>query len=242
MYEQTKFCIGGREIVLDNIPEKVFQPNQVTRLVYEAVMINPGDEGIEIGAGIGPGSIFLGQNPNLRLLYAVESNSLQFALLARNLQKHGLLYGKVIPTGGKSFTPLEKVAMADFIVSDASGMDKAGEIIGWYPQGIDLGGEDGAEVTVNLLKEAPRFLRKGNGSARVYFPVIPQFAEGERILDAARASFSTVSKLSEKDFPLREEALARLEEKGYKTHIPLKARGSRLLWTAEVYEARNPKF
>lgn len=242
MYEQTKFCIGGREILLDNIPEKVFQPNQVTRLVYESVMINPGDEGIEIGAGIGPGSIFLGQNPNLRLLYAVESNPLQFALLARNLQKYGLLYGKVIPTGGKSFAPLEKKATSDFIVSDASGMDKAGEIIGWYPQGIDLGGEDGAEVTVNLLKESTKFLRRGNGSARVYFPIIPHFADGERILDAARASFDNVVKLAEKDFPLREDALTKLKEREYKTHIPFKARGSRLLWTAEVYEARNPKF
>jgi methylase of polypeptide subunit release factors len=238
---ETIFKIGGREIALNN-SNSAFQPNQVTKLVYESVRINDGDIGIEVGAGIGPGTIFLASNPAVRKFYAIEPVELQFKLLEQNFTNHNLSE-KVQILRGSLFEPLKHSEVkGDFIVSDASGMDYAGQLLGWYPDGIPLGGEKGEEVTVELLRNAKEFLNLKNPNVRVYFPIIEQFANGDAILAEAQRNFRLVRTIAEQNFPLREDALKKLNEANYNPHAPFKERASRKLWTARIYEATRPFF
>lgn len=241
MESRSSFGIGNRVIVLNRDEGTTFCPNLVTRLVYESVNVQEGDIGIEIGAGIGPGTIYLGSNDQLKELYAVEPSEENFKFLELNLLNSGL-NGRVTAMRGFSFNPLKDSGIkADFIVSDASGMDEAGAITGWYPaEGVPLGGYDGAEVTAEILRNAPDYLNRKNPEARVYFPIIPHFSNAERIIETASANFRNVNRIIRKDIPITAEVLEKLNGANYKTHTDFGEKGTRKLWSAEVWIAKNP--
>ena len=168
-------------------------------------------------------------------------------LLAKNVKFHGL-EDKIAPQYGRFFSPMGDQRV-DFIVSDISGMNGVGVPLGWYPSNIPLGGTDGADNAVYVAQEAPRYLNQENSNARLYFPIVVQFSDGDRIQKAAQKHFSQVKKVAEKDIPLMEEQLKIIERwvaedpANNRTFAPFKERGAtRKLWTLEVYEAKNPIY
>ncbi len=239
--------IGDKEVNTQTVLG-AFVPNQVTSLVYGAVQVNKGDTGIEVGAGTGAGTLYLARKEELKHLFAIEPVEMHIELLNKELRAQNL-ERKVTVLMGSLFEPIrtfyegiEDEIAVDFIVSDASGMDEAGRILGWYNNNIPLGGENGAEVTIKFLKEAGYLLNLNNQDRRVYFPIIEQFADGEAILETANARFKNVREIGRKEFPLTGEGISALTTAGYIPYKPFGTRGSRKLWSAVVYEAREPRI
>lgn len=245
---KKEFTIAGQKMELFFRPEKTFMPNPTTNAIYGSVQINPGEFGIEIGAGAGPGSILMGKNPQLGRLYAVEFVPEQFELLQRNVALHSL-ESKVFPLNGSIFEPIKQANVkADFIVSDVSGMNEVGVDLRWYPPNVPRGGLDGTDNIVPLLKEARNYLNLENPNARVYFPIVVQFSDKHKILNAAAEGFETVRELTEysRDIPLMASQLAIIDtwtakSPENKLYAEIPRRGSRGNWRLEVYEASRPR-
>ena len=239
---KEKFRLGGEIIELCTVHNKTFLPNQTTEVVYGAVEINEGDIGIEIGAGIGAGSIILARKL-IKHLYTVEIIPEQCDLQIRNFELYEIT-NKVTVSQGNLFDPIRTSypeLRADFIVSDVSGMNDLGVELGWYPQNIPRGGEDGTENVVPFLREAKCFL-KNNQNSRVYFPIVENFSDGKRILDVARDNYGKLEKITERKIPLKQEQLSIIDNSKHRIFEPINRRGSRGFWKVEVYKAMEPVY
>ncbi|MBI2631505.1 hypothetical protein HYW75_00695 [Candidatus Pacearchaeota archaeon] len=238
-----KYRFGGEVIDLITIPGKTFPPNQTTETVYGSVEVNDGDVGIEIGAGIGVGSIILGRRP-LKHLYTVEILQLQCDLQARNLKAHGLDQ-KVSVLQGSLFDPIRYEfpdLKVDFVVSDVSGMNDIGVELGWYPENVPRGGEDGTENIIPFLRDAKHFLYQRNSNARIYFPIVVNFSDGKKIINIARENYSSLEKIADRNIPLKQEQLVIIDKSKHKVYEPIERKGSRGFWKVEVYRAMNPIY
>lgn len=237
------FNLNGVSLELYTVPGRTFQPNQTTNLVYGAVEVQKGDWGIEIGSGIGPGTIYLAQQSHLQVLYSVEAVREQCEVQRKNIDKYNL-ETKVRLLEGSLFEPLKQrheTEFADFIVSDVSGMTDIGVKLGWYPENVPCGGVDGTDNIATLLAQAPEYLDRVSPNARVYFPIVVQFSNGQKIRQIANDFFHNVQLKKSQDLPLSKEQWEVLQREEYAPFAPFKERGSRKLWTLEVYEARSPK-
>lgn len=242
--EKQQFRMGNATALeLFVAPGRIFQPNQTSETIYTSVEVYDGDVGIEIGAGIGPGTILLAQR-QLKRLYTVEIVPEQCNLQIRNLKFHNLSE-KVSVLQGSLFEPIRDLypdLKADFIVSDVSGMNDIGVELGWYPSNIPRGGEDGAENIIPFLEQAKHFLNTRNERARVYFPVVVNFSDGKKIIDKARENYSTLEKITERRIPLKQEQLTVIENSKHVIFEPIERKGSRGLWKVEVYRAMQPVY
>lgn len=242
--EKQQFRMGNATALeLFVAPGRIFQPNQTSETVYTSVEVYDGDVGIEIGSGIGPGTILLARR-QIGHLYTVEIIPEQCNIQMMNLELHGLCE-KVSVLQGSLFEPIRDLypdLKADFIVSDVSGMNDIGEELGWYPQNIPRGGVDGAENIIPFLVQAKHFLNIRNERARVYFPIVVNFSDGKKIIDKARENYSNLEKIAERRIPLKQEQLTIIENSKHAIFEPIERKGSRGLWKVEVYRAMQPIY
>ncbi len=240
---KEKFKLGGEVIDLFIKSGEIFLPNQTTETVYGAVEVNEGEIGIEIGAGIGAGSIILARKP-LKHLYTVEILPEQCDLQVRNYELHGVA-NRVTVLQGNLFGPIRNLypeLRADFVVSDVSGMNDVGVELGWYPENVPRGGEDGTENVVPFLREAKYFLERNRGNSKVYFPIVVNFSDGNKIINVARENYSTLEKIADRNIPLKQEQLAFIDKSEHRIFEPIERRGSRGFWKVEVYRAKGPIY
>ncbi|HEY7565848.1 MAG TPA: hypothetical protein VIA81_13060, partial [Acidimicrobiia bacterium] len=135
---------------------------------------------------------------------------------------------------GDMFSPLPVDDPADIVIGDVSGIpDDLARVSGWFPSGL-AGGPSGAELPMRMIEEAKRLLRRGG---KLLLPT-GTLQDERSILEKARSMFSSIRQLSEKLIPLpsslaeQPAVLQLLRERV----IDLTERGSRLLWTARVWE------
>lgn len=234
--------IKGKNIWVYTKPGVTFAPNQTTAVIYSSVFLEPHDIIIELGAGVGPGTLYLGSQENAQEMYAIEIVPEQCELLRKNVRL-SRLEKKVYVIEGNGLNALKQKhgeIKADVIVSDVSGMNDIGVELEWYPIGVPRGGADGTANIIPFLQEAPKFLNRDNTKARVYFPIVVNFSDKDKILNTTRANFTTLTKLAEVGIPLKQEQVAIIDSSKHKVFTPLIKKGSRSLWQLEVYEARNP--
>ena len=96
---------------------------------------------------------------------------------------------------------------------------------------------DGADPTVSMLCEAPRYLRP---DGRLVFPVI-SLSNEERILDMAQRLFAQLRLRTQQLFPIPRalhEALERVKQRLSRNALRLIPRGSRQCWQLRIFEAR----
>jgi hypothetical protein len=132
------------------------------------------------------------------------------------------------------FEPIPDGVEADVVIGDVSGIpDDLATVSGWFPSGLS-GGPSGAELPMRMLEEAKRILRRGG---KLLLPT-GTLQDENSILDKAKSVFGSIRQLSERSIPLpsslaeQPAVLGLLREKV----IQLTERGSRLLWTARVWE------
>jgi tRNA G37 N-methylase Trm5 len=220
-----------------------FSPNDVSGFLANQVEVKPNDVVFEIGSGISPISILLAQKQTkVQHIYCVEIVPEQVDLAVKNVEKYNL-QNKITPILGDLFEPIDvhfSQIKADIIVDDCSGLSPVAKELGWYPQGdkIPMGGYDGTAIVIPFLENAGNYLSE-NGV--VYFPTTPNFSDEKKIIDVAKKYFSSLEVVLEKSVPLtKEHTDIIMNTKESNIFEPIVKKGTRGLWIAKVWRAKDP--
>ncbi|MDP2925393.1 MAG: hypothetical protein Q8N99_03410 [Nanoarchaeota archaeon] len=262
-------------IAFDIYPKKVdveyrndsFRPNRVSEAFLKAIPKNL--DGLvvdDIGSGGGVIAIIEANRGALEVR-AVEPADANYKLLVRNIERN-VLQDRITAYQGVFFDPIAHLPRADLISADVSGIPEIlSRALGWYPEGIPTGGPKGTEITCELLRRAPKFLKT---DGKLYFPTANDLLDAEEILQVARDNFKVVENaLWSKDelekwkldsaksegklwkspeyiwFHLREEDMQKID-RAYNGAVPktinIQEIKGRYFWRGQIYVATQPKI
>ena len=215
-----------------DVADTTFRPTTITTLLAEAMDVNEGDTVIDVGCGSGILAIIAAKLGAGRVVALDVSEGVE-EVGAANATRHGV--ADVIEFHrGDLFSALPDGVEADLIIGDVSGIpDELAAESGWFPSKTG-GGPRGSELPIRMLGEAQRWLRP---AGRLLLPT-GSLQDEPAILDTARAAYGNLKELASRMIPLpaklaESTAVTSLVEDGI---VRLKARGSRFLWEAKVWE------
>lgn len=209
----------------------VFVPSSTSRVIGDALRVNPGETVLDVGCGSGVLSFVAARAGAGRVVGCdVSPDAVQCARAnSRQLQLDEVTQFRA----GNLFEPVSDVR-ADVVIADVSGVpDAVAAATGWFPGGHS-GGPTGAEVPVAMLEQIHERLVPGG---RAYLPTGTIQAQ-EPVLAAARSVFgSRMQPVASRDFALPDAvvgtpAVARLIADGV---LQLNSRGSRRTWRLTVW-------
>lgn len=145
-----------------------------------------------------------------------------------------LEYPDILVRCGNLFAPWEGEKF-NYIVDDVSGVaEEIAKISPWF-EGVPCNsGKDGANLVVEVLKEAPKYLAEGG---KLFFPIV-SLSNVNHIRDVARDIYR-LELLSQTDFPLPKEMweheglLEKLRSEGIEFH----KRFGMLIFSTYIYKA-----
>jgi precorrin-6B methylase 2 len=210
----------------------VFVPTHTSRLVAEALEVNPEETVIDVGCGSGVLS-FVAARLGAARTFGTDIDVEAVRVATENARSLGLA-DRTEFRAGNLLEPLDGV-VADVVVGDVSGIpDELAAVTDWFPGG-HAGGPTGAEVPTAMLEAVGDHLRAGG---RLYLPTAT-IQDESRVLEAARRVFGprNLERVLERELPLpaliaSSKAVARLMADGL---VRLRQRGSRLLWRLAVW-------
>ncbi|MEE8330888.1 MAG: 50S ribosomal protein L11 methyltransferase [Acidimicrobiia bacterium] len=216
------------------VGEHTFRPTTITTLLADALAPTPGDVVIDVGSGSGILAILAAKLGAARVIATDNSEDTQ-AVGTVNAAKLGVA-DKIEFFRGDLFEPLPEGVQADLIIGDVSGIpdDLAAES-GWFPSKVG-GGPRGSELPIRMLQEAKRWLRPGG---RLLLPT-GSLQDEAAILAVAKSAYGQLREMASRMIPLpsmlsESMTVRRLVDRGI---VRLRARGSRFLWEAKVWELR----
>ena len=215
-----------------NVAPDTFRPSTVSRLLADAMEIEP--DSIVVDAGCGSGILaIIAAKLGAGKVHGVDAAEGTVAVATANAAAHGVA-DKTVFYQGDLFGPLPDDLEIDVVIGDVSGIpDEIANESGWFPSGLS-GGPTGAELPMRMLQEAKRRLKRGG---RMLLPTGSLQDEGS-ILETAKSVFGSIRQLSEKPIPLpgalaQQPAVMRMVKEKV---VNLTQRGSRFVWTARVWE------
>lgn len=229
----TTFRWTGRCGPLElELSETTFAPSTISILLADALDISAGDEVIDVGCGSGVLSIVAAKLGAGRVT-GVDAAPDVVEVASRNAARHGVDDVTTFHRGDL-FEPLPPDLRADLIIGDVSGIpDPLAATSGWFPSGRG-GGPRGSELPIRMLHAAHDRLREGG---RLLLPTGTLQDEGA-VLRAARSVYARLQQLTERHIPLPGDLAETpaVMELIRQQVVRLRQRGSRLLWTARVWE------
>jgi hypothetical protein len=243
-----------------------FRPNRVSDSFANAMpkdLTNLVVDDIGSGGGI---LAIVSAKRNALEVRAVEPADANYQLLVNNIRKNGC-EKVVIPYQGVYFDPIKQLPKADMISADVSGIPEIfARALGWYPEGIPTGGPKGSEITCELLRRAPYYIKE---EGKLYFPTADDLLNADEILEVARDSFKYVKNAicSSKEldnwndekaksngklwkspdyvwFQLRDEDIQKLD-RAYHGNIPptinIQEVKGRYFWRGKIHVATGPR-
>ena len=194
------FIINNKEILLD-IDDGVFLPTGTTESLINAVnkfITKPGSL-LDLGSGSGVVGMSLhNEGVVSSKLYASDLSQNAVKCIENNCKRYGI---EVDARSGSLFHPW-KMEKFDYIVDDISGVsENIAEISPWFDKVSCSSGVDGIDLTVQVLRNAKKYLHK-NGC--LFFPVI-SLSNVDAVLDVARGVFNNVELLIKVEWPLPKE-------------------------------------
>jgi methylase of polypeptide subunit release factors len=209
-----------------------FRPSTISTLIADSMVIEEGAVVVDAGCGSGVLSI-VAAKLGARMVYGVDAAAATVEIATANSEAQGVS-DRTAFYEGDMFEPIPEGVEADVVIGDVSGIpDEFATVSGWFPSGLS-GGPSGAELPMRMLDEAKRILRRGG---KLLLPT-GTLQDENSILDKARSLFSSIRQLSERSIPLpsslaeQPAVLSLIRQKV----IQLSERGSRMLWTARVWE------
>lgn len=224
--------LGPMELTLG---PATFRPSTVSALLADALEIEEGSTVIDAGCGSGVLSIIAAKLGAAKV-YGIDAADRTVEIATANARAHGAA-DRIEFFEGDLFDPLPEGVHADVLIGDVSGIpDELARATGWFPSGLS-GGPSGAELPVRMLEEAKRFLTR---SGRLFLPT-GSLQDEDSILDRARSVFTSIRQLAERAIPLPTDVAEHpaLIELLKNKVVDLTQRGSRLLWTARVWEMKG---
>lgn len=167
----TKYRLGGHEVRLRWEPH-VFEPNLTTRKLAAHVSIPSGGTCLDLGCGIGPLTAFAALEGSPRVV-GVELQQDAAQLARQNMEALGLS-DRVEIHCGHLYNP---VAEQQFhvIINDVAGVAApVAALSPWYPDTVKLAGDDGTNLTIEVIQNAKSHLLPGGV---LYFPLLSLAAE-----------------------------------------------------------------
>jgi 16S rRNA G1207 methylase RsmC len=228
------------EIELQTAPD-VFIPNATSNLLIQGVkkLISVPVNVLDLGCGTGvvgialhlqgliSGKIFASDLSD-SAVFCSRDNFKNYKLEAE--VKQGSLFE---PWVGKKF---------DVVIDDISGIAQGiAEVSPWFPGVPCETGPDGVDLVVEIIRNAPHYLNKGGS---LFFPVL-SLSNVDKILQAAKETFSKVELVGRQEWPLPAELKAhmpllnRLSAEG---SIKLEEKFGIVLCYTEIYCAKNSIF
>ncbi len=233
----TRYAFAGHVIELFASP-KVFKPTLTTTYLIEqmAAADVQGRTVLDLGCGAAPISIAAAML-GARQVYASDIMPEACELAERNAI-HNRVADKITVLNGDLFESVEGMKF-DVIVDDVSGVaEDVAKVSSWFPPQVPLGGADGTEQTVKMLRHAGKYLNPGGS---LLFPVL-SLSRSENIVSVARDVVGDRLQLvASKLIPFNQELkdnlaiLMRLRDSGL---IHFEQIRSRLLWKLDIYRAR----
>jgi len=211
-----------------------FRPSTISTMVAETMEVHDDDVVIDMGCGSGVLSI-VAAKLGAGMVHGVDAEKGTVEVATANAAEHGV-QNRTTFYQGDMFAPLPEGIEADVLIGDVSGVpDEVAEVTGWFPSGLS-GGPSGAELPVRMLEQARRFMRKGG---KLFLPT-GSLQDEASILKAARDAFGRLKQLAERRIPLPTDvsenpAILRMAQDKV---IDITQRGSRMIWTARVWEAQ----
>jgi len=215
-----------------NVAPDTFRPSTVSRLLADAMEIEP--DSVVVDAGCGSGILaIVAAKLGARKVHGVDAAEDTVAVATANAAAQGVA-DRTVFYQGDLFEPLPTDLEVDVVIGDVSGIpDEIADESGWFPSGLS-GGPTGAELPMRMLQEAKRRLKRGG---RMLLPT-GSLQDESSILETARSVFGSIRQLSEKAIPLpgtlaQQPAVMRMVKEKV---VNLTQRGSRFVWTARVWE------
>lgn len=223
----------GRLGPLDlRVSEHTFRPTTISTLLADVLLVDPGDDVIDVGCGSGILSIIAAKLGAGRVV-GVDTSPDVVEIGTENAARHGAAEVTTFMRGDL-FDPVPADFKADVIIGDVSGIaDGVAAESGWFPGRVG-GGPRGSELPVRMLRAAADRLKRGG---RLLLPT-GGLQDEHSILATARSVFGRLTKLTERQIPLP-RALAEapvMVRLAREKVVDLKTRGSRMLWEARVWE------
>ena len=218
----------------------VFHPTGTSDEIIKASSANIDLPGKILDLGCGSGVVgfalhMLGkcQGP----LFCSDLSSDAVELIEENASELGI---PVITRIGSVFHPWQDESF-DYIVDDISGIAQdVADVSPWFRKTSCESGEDGSDLVIEAINSAPLHLNDGG---KFFFPVL-SLSNSEKIISAANDKFSSVKRVSHKQWKLPDELrehmdlLVELRLKGW---INFEEKYGWLLWSTDVYLAEGPK-
>jgi SAM-dependent methyltransferase len=209
----------------------VFVPSSTSKVLADALRVDPGDVVVDAGCGSGVLSLVAARLGAGRVI-GTDASAAAVACAASNAQRLGLHDVAEFRVGNL----MEPVAgtLADVVIADVSGIpDAVALVTGWFPDGKG-GGRTGAELPVQLLAQIADHVKRGG---RVYLPT-GTIQDDATILAAAHRVFgAAMEPVAKKEFPLPDAVAgsAEVRELLDEGAIHLTTRGSRLSWELTIW-------
>jgi len=219
---------GPFEVVVD---PGVFVPSSTSKVLAEALRVEPGDIVADAGCGCGVLSLVAAKLGAAKVI-GTDFSAAAIACSTANAARLGLSDVAEFRTG-HLLRPLGDTR-ANVVIADVSGIpDVIAQVTGWFPDGKG-GGRTGAELPVEMLGEVANYLVPGG---RVYLPT-GTIQDDAAILAAAAKVFGTAMEpVAKKEFPLPDVVAtsAMVHELIDEGSIHLSQRGSRLSWELTIW-------
>jgi len=236
--ESYKYIIEGKGGINLSLSPDVFAPTGTSEEIIKAVSENIPKPGLLLDLGCGSGIVgfALHRMGIVSNLYASDISFQAVNLVRKNAEENNIECeardGAVfIPWAGEKF---------NYIVDDISGISQEiADISPWFKNTMCESGEDGADLVVEAIKQAPLYLLDGG---KFFFPVL-SLSNVDRILATANNVFGTVERLSHKVWALPDEMkphMEKLKELNNKGLIKYEEKFGLILWYTDIYVAYNP--
>ena len=209
-----------------------FRPSTISNMVAETMEVEDQDVVIDMGCGSGILSI-IAAKMGAKEVHGVDAEQETVEIATTNAEAQGVAEQTVFYQGDM-FDPLPDDLEADVLIGDVSGIpDDVAEATGWFPSGL-AGGPSGAELPMRMIENARNFMRRGG---KLFLPT-GSLQDEASILDTARDVFGKLRQVTEKRIPLpssvsENPAIIKMAQEKI---IGITQRGSRMIWTARVWE------
>lgn len=243
-YKLETYKFKNQKLELYTTPH-LFAPNTITTRFTRAIEGLDRATVFDIGTGVAPLAIWASLE-GASEVYAIDAVREHIEVARLNISKYGL-EGKVHAYEGNIFSTPEGALegkKADIIIGDVSGIaDKAARALGLYPQDVPTGGDDGTDVIIGLLENAPKYLTE-NGV--LYFAIAIGLSDDSKIMNATNKHFNSIEPLRDTPqlFPLTDAEVKVINESYDHSHpdfIKIIEQRGRFGWQGQMYKVSNPK-